>query len=285
MSTLKGGVNIKNDYRYAEMITECLAYGVYSAVHVPTVLNNSVKEFIRMRDDIKDNLKGIKQRIIALTTRNGKQFEGKSYWTTKHIDWLKSLPFDEPLLQETLDEYVIEYYHLVERVENLDKRIEEIAVKEVYVEKVRQLQCLIGIKTHTALSLIVETSDFKRFKKAELYSAFLGLIPGEKSSSDKERKLGITKAGNSHLRRLLVKSAQAFTRGTIGFKSKNLKEKQSKCNDKVIAYADKANERLRRKYYKMISKGKKFNVAKTAIARELACFVWGIMTDKMEFGN
>lgn len=146
----------------------------------------------------------------------------------------------------------------------------------------QQLQCLIGIKTHTALSLIVETSDFNRFKKGNMYSAYLGLIPGDDSSGGHEKKLGITKAGNNHLRRLLVEAAQGYTRGRVGFKSKDLKSRQEKCSSEVVAYADKANERLRRKYYRMILRGKKYNVAKTAIARELACFIWGIMTDHID---
>lgn len=282
MKTEKGGRKLKNDYRDAKMIAECLAYGGYSAVHVPTELDNSVKEFIRMRDDIKENLKSIKQQIIAFLTRNGKQFDGKSFWTRKHIDWINTVSFSEPLLQDTLKEYMIEYNHLCDRVETLDKQIEEILVKEEYVEKVQQLQCLIGIKTHTALSLIVETSDFNRFKKGNMYSAYLGLIPGDDSSGGQENKLGITKAGNSHLRKLLVEAAQGYTRGKVGFKSKVLKSRQEKCSSEVVAYADRANERLRRKYYRMILRGKRYNVAKTAIARELACFVWGIMTDHID---
>lgn len=281
MKTEKGGRKLKNDYRDAKMIAECLAYGGYSAVHIPTELDNSVKEFIRMRDDIKENLKSIKQQIIAFLTRNGKQFEGKSFWTRKHIDWINTVSFSEPLLQDTLKEYMIEYNHLCNRIETLDRQIEEISLKE----KVQQLQCLIGIKTHTALSLIVETSDFNRFKKGNMYSAYLGLIPGDDSSGGHENKLGITKAGNSHLRRLLVEAAQGYTRGRVGFKSKDLKSRQEKCSSEVVAYADRANERLRRKYYRMTLRGKKFNVAKTAIARELACFVWGIMTDHIDLCN
>lgn len=91
--------------------------------------------------------------------------------------------------------------------------------------------------------------------------------------------LSKTKAGNSHLRRLLVEAAQSYTRGAIGHKSIALKHRQSGCSAEVIAYADKANERLRRRFYKMtLSKGVKRNVATTAIARELACFIWGMMT-------
>ena len=110
----------------------------------------------------------------------------------------------------------------------------------------------------------------------------MGLVPGEDSSGGKQNRLGITKAGNSHVRRLLVEAAQSYTRGTVGHKSADLKRRQSGNSPQVIAYADKANERLRRKFYRMtLKKGANRNVAATAIARELACFMWGMMTDNI----
>ena len=142
--------------------------------------------------------------------------------------------------------------------------------------------CLSGISNHTALSLIVETGDFKRFKNANKYAAYLGLVPGESSSGNSIHRLGITKAGNSHLRRLLVESAQASTRTNIYVKTKRMKQKQAGNIPEVIAYADKANTRMRKKYIKMTQiNNSKPNVAKTAIARELACFIWGMMNEKI----
>ncbi len=144
------------------------------------------------------------------------------------------------------------------------------------------MQCLLGIKSHTALAIIVEAGDFKRFNKASKFSAFLGLVPSEESSGDKIKRYQITKAGNSHLRRLIVESAQSYTKGQIGHKSKVLKKRQNGNPPEIIAYADKANERLRRKFYRMTLKNQvKRNVAATAIARELSCFIWGMMTDNI----
>lgn len=138
----------------------------------------------------------------------------------------------------------------------------------------------MGVKAHTSLSMIVEVGDFERFAKPEKFAAFLGLVPSEDSSAESQNRYGITKAGNSHLRRLLVEAAQAYTRGVAGHKSVVLKARQKGNTPQVIAYADKANERLRRRFYKMtLNKGVNRNVATTAIARELACFVWGLMTD------
>lgn len=281
MNIAKGGKKIKNDYRDAKEIAQCLCNGGYSSVYVPTVEDNAVKEYIRMRDDVKQNLKSIKQQIIALCTRNGFNYSESTYWTDKHLKYITSLTFEDDLLKEALDEYMIEYNHLVDRVESFDRRIEEIANRDTYAEKVNRLKCFSGIKTHTALSLIVETSDFNRFKKGDYYGAWLGMIPIQDASSTKDNRFGITKSGNRHLRKLLTEAAQAFTRGKAGYKSKDLKARQAKCSSEVISYADKANIRLKKKYYRMIQRGKKHNVAKMAVARELACFVWGMMTDNI----
>ena len=172
--------------------------------------------------------------------------------------------------------------YLTDKLERLDARIEELAGNERYGERVCRLGCFIGIKPHTALSLLVEVGDFRRFEKAPNFAGFLGLVPGEDSSGGGRNRLAITKAGNSHLRRLLVESSQSYSRGTIGFKSKELKKRQEGNPPEVVAYADRANERLRRRYYRMTLKnGAKRNVAIVAVARELACFVWGMMTDEI----
>lgn len=149
-------------------------------------------------------------------------------------------------------------------------------------EDVKNLSCLLGIKTIGALSVLVETGDFTRFPTAQKYASFLGLVPGEHSSAEDVNHLGITKAGNTHLRKILIEASQGICKGTPGYIFKDLKARQQGCDPKVIAYADKANERMRRRYYKLISKGKKRNVAVTAIARELTCFIWGIKTGNIE---
>ena len=269
---------IKTDRRDAMKIARCLAYNTYHAVHVPTKEDAEVKEYIRMRDAHKQALKKVKQQILAFCLRNGLKFtSGKNYWTTKHLAWLKALSL-AAVLQEVLDEYLLTYQNLADKIERMDKRIAEFASDERYAEDVKHLSCLIGIRTHTAMAVLVETGDFHRFAKAEHFASFLGLVPGEKSSGETQNRCGITKAGNSHLRRLLIESAQCYTRGKVGYKSRVLKARQAGNPKEIIAYADKANERLRRKFYKMTQQGKKHNVAVTAIARELACFLWGMMT-------
>ena len=225
------GIRIKTDARDARMIAQCLSYGGYHAVYVPTEDDDSIKEYIRMRDDHKTALKKIKQQINAFCLRHGHHYaQGK--WTIAHWKWLKKLELSA-LYREVLNEYMTSYEEQVSKIERLDQRIEELASQEKYAEKVKKLGCFLGIKTHTALSLIVETGDFKRFAKGNIYAAYLGLAPGENSSGAKTNRTGLSKAGNSHLRQLLTEAAGGICKGMVGHKSKELKARQKGNTDDV----------------------------------------------------
>ena len=282
MPQLKGRKIVKTDKRDAALIARCLAHHDYSPVHIPTEQDEQTKEYIRMRDDHKLALKKVKQQILSFCLRHNYRFDGmNSYWTQAHLKWLRALKPDG-LYAEILEEYLLTYDTLTDKLERLDKRIEELASGETYHENVRKLSCFIGVKTITALAVLTEIGDFKRFASAQHFASYIGLTPGEDSSGDGQNRLGITKAGNRHVRSLLIEAAQNYSRGQIGFKSKALKSRQYGNLPEDIAYADKANERLRRKYYRMVLKNnKKSNVAKTAVARELACFMWGMITGKV----
>lgn len=271
---------IKTDKQDALLIGQTMVNGTCSYIYVPTQDDEAVKEYIRMRNDTQTQLKATKQQIIAMATRQGFRFPGKNYWTAKHLEWLKKLTFANALLQETMEEYLFTYKEQTERLARYDKRIEEIAQTEKYYQLVKMLGCMKGIAAHTAMSLISEIGDFKRFPTAGSFTKFLGLVPGEHSSSDSRNQLGITKRGNTHLRRLLVESAGSFSRGGKT-KSKVLKARQEGNTKEVIHYADRANARLHQKY-RDIQLRSKANIAKVAVARELACFIWGMMTGHIE---
>ena len=270
---------IKTDRRDAEKLAKVLAHGDYSSVYIPTAQDEAVKEYIRMRDDHKLMLKKNKQQILAFCLRHNKHYPN-SYWTQTHLRWMSKLEFGG-YLQDAFNEYLLTYRQLEEKIERLDAQIKQLCEIDDYREKVNKLICFKGIREHTALSLIVETGDFHRFESAERYASYLGLVPGERSSNDNQVRLGITKAGNRHLRMLLVEAAQSYSRGAVSQKSKALKARQSKASPEAVIYADRAATRLRKNFIKMEFHSKKHNVAKTAVARELACFIWGMMTDNI----
>lgn len=270
---------VKNDRVDSKTIAINLSNGTYKAVYVPEDRDVEVKEYTRMMDDFKAELKKVKQHINAFLLRHGITYSGKSRWTQIHIKWLKEIELSK-LYREILDEYLSEYESLSEKIERYAHKLELLSQEERYKEKVGELRAFKGIDTASAMTLHIETADFVRFPTANAYASYCGLVPGESSSGDKSNRTSITKQGNATIRSTLIECAQSLTKGTVGLKSKRVKSRQKGLSVNVIDYADKAVVRLQKKFHKMIYRGVPRNKAITAIARELACFVWG-----METGN
>ena len=231
-----------------------------------------------MRDDRNDELKRAKQHLLSFLLRRGRQYQGKNYWTQMHMKWLRIIEFENPVDQLTFREYLNEVTRLMDAIELLDAEIEEFSRNERYAENVSRLRCFAGIDTHSAMVMVTEIGDYGRFPSAEAFASYLGLTPGEHSSGKSAIKTGITKAGNTHCRRMLCESANAIARTNPYKKSKRLLSRQIGMDPDVIAYADRGSSRIKKKYYALKENGKHSNVAKAACARELACFIWGMMT-------
>ena len=219
------GKRIKTDRRDARLIASCLSTNQFHAVHVPTKKENAVTSYIRMRDDHRTALKKIKQQINAFCLKYGFYY-GTTKWTKIHLEWLHKLSFETELERETLDEYLQTYYELQDKINRMDARILELSKDRDFEPKVKKLSCFLGIKAPTALSLITEIGDYSRFAEAGQFAAYLGLVPGEHSSGDGKHRLSLTKAGNNHLRMLLVEACSGVGRGRIGNKSKKLRKRQ-----------------------------------------------------------
>lgn len=277
------GNHVKTDRIDAEELAKHLAWGTYSAIHIPTPQDEAVKNYTRLRNTRKKALKRAKQNLLSFLLRHGRSFtEGKTYWTIVHYRWLKRQQFQDVVDQETFKEYLQEVYDQQEKVDRYNQRIEEIASQDAYQDRVSKLRCFRGIETHTALSFITEIGDFSRFSNPQQFSSFLGLVPKENSSGQRERRGSITKAGNERLRLLLIEGANSTLRSNIyGKKSKRLLARQKGNDSDVIAYADKANRRLHKVYKNLVARGVHHNKATVAVARELSCFIWGMMNNRI----
>lgn len=157
----------------------------------------------------------------------------------------------------------------------MEKRIEEIAVSSPYVEGVKKLRCFKGVEYLTALSIICEVGDFKRFKSAEEFMSFLGLVPGEHSSGSKRKQGSITKSGNTHVRKLMIEASWHYRYKTA--LSKRLTEKMYGQSTEHIEYANRAMKRLQGKFFRLVVRGKTSQTAVVAVTREFSGFIWGMM--------
>jgi len=274
----KPGDRVKTDRRDAIQIARLLRSSDLDAVHVPTREDEAVRDFLRARADVKLDHTRTKHRLAKFLMRHGHIYTGTP-WTHRHLEWIKGLSFSLPMLKETLDGYLEILLGQKEKLRAIDSRVEELATSARYADAVAKLRCLKGIDYLTALSLVCEVGDFRRFDKAEQFMSFLGIVPGEHSSGSSRRQGGITKAGNVHLRKLLVESSWHYRYHAAP--SANLIRRRTGQDAEIIAYADRALMRLQKKFGHLVhGKSKTTQVAVTAVARELAGFVWGLMVGK-----
>ena len=266
---------IKTDRRDARKLAKALRNGELQPVFVPSKGQEADRDYLRLYEDVKSDLKKAKQRLLHFLHRHEIRYSGGTNWTGRFWIWLQSLELDTAMARETLEEYKDEVKRLDEKRVRLKDRIEEIAAQEAYAEPVKKLSAFKGIATLTALSLVLEVGDFKRFGRAQQFMAFLGLVPSEHSSGSKRRVGSITKAGNSHLRKLLIEAA--WHARSYQSHSKTIERARQGLPAEVVRYADRAGHRLHRKFWRLTHARRPPQVAATAVARELAGFVWGAM--------
>jgi transposase len=270
---------IKTDRRDARNLAKLHRAGETEAIYIPTDEDEATRDYIRARDDIKLDLKRAKQQLLKFLLRYGYRYETNRYWTGKHRKWMKGITFLHLMHKETFETYYTRILELEERLVFMEARITEIAQTERYRESVNHLRCFKGIDYLIALALVCEVGDFRRFPDAGSFMAYLGLVPREHSSGEKRRQGGITKSGNGHIRRLLIESSWHYRYQSPP--GKRLTSRRVGQNIEVIAYADKGMRRLQKKFSKLLFKGKSKNATVTAVARELAGFIWGVMNNKI----
>lgn len=271
-----GSERIKTDARDAILIARMLKSNEGESIHVPTAADEAARDLLRCREDIRLQVHQTKQQLVKFLLRNGFIYpSGKQLWTKTHRDWMAKCEFHSELQKETFLQYQSNLAELESRVERIDATIVEVAMAQPYCEPVARLRCFKGIDYITALALVCEIGDFRRFTSAASFMAYLGLVPSERSSGAKRRQGGLTKTGNTHLRRLLVESSWHYRYRASA--SAALQARREGMDERVIAYADKALHRLQGKFSHLVFKGKSSKTAVAATARELAGFVWGMM--------
>jgi transposase len=267
---------IKTDRRDALLIARMLKRGEAKGIHIPSREEEAVRDYIRGRGDLVDDLTRTKQRIQKFLLRHGYRYDSDRYWTGIHLTWMAGLEFEQVMEQETFQQYLSHLEDLTERIKRMEKRIEEVAQEPEYRERVQKLRAFRGIDYLTALALICEIGDFRRFPSAGAFMSYLGLVPIEFSSGTRRNQGSITKAGNGHIRKLLTEASWHYPRPVKI--SAGLSQRRVGTSELVIRRADKAMKELHDTYYKMIHQKKNACVAITAVSRQLAGYMWGVMT-------
>jgi len=218
-----------------------------------------------------------RHRLSKLLLRHGHVYAGGRAWTVVHDQWLRRIRFDQPGTQAAFDSYYADVVFTVARRDQLDQQIRTMAADSEFTSTISRLCCLRGIDVLTGFGLVVEIGDWARFDPASI-GAYLGLTPGEASSGEKRVLTSITKAGNTHARRLLVEAAwhhkPSYRPGNT------LLRRWNQAPGPVVARAHQANKRLHQRWLDFDARHKRPVIANVAVARELAgwCHTLATMT-------
>lgn len=266
------GDRVKTDHRDARKLADLLRAGLLTPVHPPTVDEEAVRDLSRCREDAQRDLVRSRHRLSKFLLRRGLIFRSGCHWTQRHHTWLNKLTFDRPADRIVFEDYLLAVEQHAARVSALDQHLAEIADTEPYRTPVSRLRCFRGISTVTAVALVAELHDVRRFTTAPQLMAFLGLVPGEHSSGGLRRRGGITRTGNGHVRRLLIEAAWHYRHKPAVCVA--LSKRRQGQSPRVIARADHAQQRLCKQYRRMYARGKHHNTIVAAIARMLTGYLW-----------
>jgi len=265
---------IKTDKRDARLIGRELRSKNIRPIAVPDSTDEAARDLLRCREDTNQDLRRVKQRLLKFLLRHGHSYSAGNNWTVKHWEWMDKIEFAHEYERTVYEEYRSQIRSLEERLTRLEKQVTETAESPRYRTAVNRLRAFKGIDYIIALAVVCETGDFRRFADAKAFMSYLGFVPSEYSSGGKRRQGGITKEGNGHLRKLLIEGAWHYTKNARA--GRRLERRRAGCPASVIDAADKALHRLHKKYVRLLFNGKHKNVAVTAVARELAGFIWAV---------
>jgi transposase len=269
----RAGDRVKTDRRDAASLARLHRAGELTAVWVPDAAHEAMRDLVRARLDAVHALRRARQQLSGFLLRHGCHY-GRPAWTKLHRRWLASLKFEQAVHHLVLEDYVQAVEAAEARRDRLTAQIAVMLPAWTLAPVVAALQTLRGMALVNAATLIAELGDLSRFANPRQLMAYLGLVPSEHSSGASVRRGGLTKAGNSAARRLLIEAAWCYRFPARVSRELLLRQEEQPKPIREIAW--KAQLRLCARYRKLARTGKPANVVTAAIARELAGFIWAI---------
>src|SRR5438477_1381368 len=269
----RAGDRVKTDRRDAASLAKLHRAGELTAVWVPDARHEARRDLVRARLDAVHSLRRARQQLSGFLLRQGCHY-GRPAWTKLHRRWLAGLKFEQAVHHLVLEDYITTVDLAAARRDRLTALIAAMLPDWTLAPVVAALQTMRGMALVNAATLIAELGDLSRFANPRQLMAYLGLVPSEHSSGTSIKRGGLTKAGNSTARRLLIEAAWCYR--FPARVSRELLIRQESQPKPIREIAWKAQLRLCARYRRLARTGKPANVVTAAIARELTGFIWAI---------
>lgn len=269
----KPGDRVKTDPRDARKLAHFLRSGDLTEIYIPDEAVEAIRDLERARDDAKCAERVARHQLSKFLLRHDRHWDGTT-WTVRHRDWIRGQKFEYPAQQRVLEDYLKTVEDLAERVERLTAQMEALVQETTLAPLVKALQAFRGVSVVSAVTIAAEAGDLRRFATASQFMSYVGLVPSEDSSGKRRRQGAITRCGNGHLRRIIVEAAWHYRH--LPLMSKELRRRNQGLAPGVQRIAWEAQKRLNQRLYHLIHAGKSVQKAITALARELAGFLWAV---------
>ena len=270
----RSGDRVKTDRRDALKLARLHRAGELTAVNVPDASDEAMRDLCRARTDAVQDLRRSRAQLKAFLLRNGYRYTGKSAWTEAHRRYLRELVLPHAAQRVVLEDAIRAIGDAEERIGRLEDQMHALLESWPMKPVVEAVMGLRGFAMVGAMVIVSELGGAWRFDHPKQLMAYLGLVPSENTSSEKRRQGGITKAGNSHARWLLIEAAHHYRLSPKI--SKELSARQQGLSGEVKACSWKAQTRLHKRMMQLIARGKQRNKVTVAVARELCGFLWHI---------
>jgi transposase len=267
------GDRVKTDRRDARHLARLLHLGEIVEVEIPSVDQESARDLYRVREDCRQDLMAARNRLTKLLLRRGIVYYGGAPWSRNHERWLRGQRFDSPALTMAYETALDTVGAITDRRDRLDAAIVAMSADSSFTPVITRLGCLRGVSTLTAFGLATEIGDWHRLTGRTI-GAYLGLVPTEYSSGDTRIQGGLTRTGNTHVRRLLIESAwhhrRPYRPGEV------MRRRWNAASPAARTRGQAANRRLHARWLRFDERRKRPVVANAAIARELAGWCWSL---------
>ena len=268
------GNRVKTDKLDAKALARLYRAGELTCIVIPQNEQESLRDLMRGREDALEDQLRARHRLARFLMRRGWKYRLGKNWSKGHLQWIKRIQFEDDRDQMVLDEYRLALAEQTDRLERFNEKIEEVSKRPAYEKRAHYLMALKGIRVLTAMTIIAEALDLRRFTDAPAFMAAIGVVPSEQSSGAVERRGRITKTGNNHIRRVMIESAWNYQHSSVS--GITIKKRREGLPAEVIEIARQCDKRLHQKFRRMASRGKDRQKIAVAVSRELAGFVWAM---------
>jgi transposase len=271
---VRKGLRVKNDRLDSQELARLYRSGDLTSIWVPDEAHEAIRDLIRARIAAAEMVKKSRQHLQAFLLRHGRTYGGKTPWTKTHLNWIRGQTFHHPAHHILVEENLAAIRDGQERLARLEQQIMGLLPGWTLSPVVHGIQAMRGVSILAAVILVSEIGDFNRFSHPRQLVSYLGLSPSEHSSGNKIVRGSITKAGTARGRRILIEGAWAYRNpARVGT---HIASRHDGLTKDVLDIAWKAQIRLCQRFRSMRARGKNPNLVVTAIAREMACFIWAI---------